>query len=421
MNFFSNLDRWPAQTGIGNPSLTAAGTAIATVAMLSLVRRLLWPTPPKTLHSPLRTVVSGLSQDEIAKLDYKPDIFPGARDVETPYGSIRVYEWGPLSGDKVLFVHGISTSCMTLGKLAHALVEERGCRVMLFDLFGRGFSDNPADLPHDARLYTTQILLALASATETSWTAPREGGGGGGGSGGFKLVGYSLGGGIAVHFAAAFPHLVSSLVLLAPAGLIRPQSFGAVTRLVFSTGLVPPPLLEWITRRRLRQPIGANSKRWKKKMNSNINGHSNPTTTTGDKPDPVSASLTEIPSTSTPTPTPNLPDRVLRAIHWQLRHHRGFVPAFLSTIRHAPLTDQHAAWARLAGTRAPGTTCVILGADDEIIDPDEYAADALPLLGGTAHVRWSVLSGPGSAHDFPMTLPRETLGEMYKAWGWESE
>ena len=31
----------------------------------------------------------------------------------------------------MLFVHGISTSCVTLGPLAHSLVE-RGCRVMLF-------------------------------------------------------------------------------------------------------------------------------------------------------------------------------------------------------------------------------------------------------------------------------------------------
>lgn len=61
------------------------------------------------------------------------DVLPGARDVATPYGSIRVYEWGPEDGPKVLLVHGITTPCVALGGVAHALVD-RGCRVMLFDL-----------------------------------------------------------------------------------------------------------------------------------------------------------------------------------------------------------------------------------------------------------------------------------------------
>ncbi|EAQ93625.1 hypothetical protein CHGG_01860 [Chaetomium globosum CBS 148.51] len=123
--------------------LIVAGTAIATTVVLSLLRSYLSPTQPKVIRSPLRSVLPRLSQDEFDKLEYKPDNFPGARDVETPYGSIRVYEWGPLTGEKVVFVHGISTSCITLTKLANALVEEKGCRVMLFDLFGAASPTTP--------------------------------------------------------------------------------------------------------------------------------------------------------------------------------------------------------------------------------------------------------------------------------------
>jgi pimeloyl-ACP methyl ester carboxylesterase len=61
-------------------------------------------------------------------------VLPGARDVASPYGSIRVYEWGREEGPKVLLVHGITTPCIALGGVAHALVD-RGCRVMLFDLY----------------------------------------------------------------------------------------------------------------------------------------------------------------------------------------------------------------------------------------------------------------------------------------------
>ncbi|KAH6853412.1 Alpha/Beta hydrolase protein [Chaetomium sp. MPI-CAGE-AT-0009] len=432
-------------------ALIVAGTAIATAALLSLLRSYLWPTQPKVIRSPLRTLLPRLSQDEFDKLEYKPDNFPGARDVETPYGSIRVYEWGPLTGEKVVLVHGISTSCITLTTLANALVEEKGCRVMLFDLFGRGFSDNPADLPHDDRLYTTQILIALASSPDLAWTGPQA----------FRLIGYSLGGGIAAHFATAFPHLVSSVVLLAPAGLIRPESFGALTRAVFTSGLVPPRLLAWLTRRRLRRPIRSSGKRGKAAAASSPNNNGpnpnttpDPTATTTPKPDPITASLTETtpllptpdPTATTtpkpdpitasltettpllPTPTPpetpeaespeatTLPHRVLRTVHWQLTHHLGFVPAFMSCIQHAAtlMTGQHNTWAQLAG-RPAGTTAVVLGADDEIIDPDEYEADALGLVGGADKVVWAVVEG---GHDFPMTGAREVLGVVYRAWGW---
>lgn len=82
------------------------------------------------IPSPLKSLAN-LPTEEVSKLPYPPDLFPGARDVDTPYGSIRVYEWGPESGRKVLFVHGISTPCMSLGSVAEKLVES-GCRVMLF-------------------------------------------------------------------------------------------------------------------------------------------------------------------------------------------------------------------------------------------------------------------------------------------------
>lgn len=53
----------------------------------------------------------------MADLPYPPDVLPGARDVDSPYGSLRVYEWGPEDGRKVLMVHGISTPCISLGNL----------------------------------------------------------------------------------------------------------------------------------------------------------------------------------------------------------------------------------------------------------------------------------------------------------------
>lgn len=62
---------------------------------------------------------------------YPPDAMPGARDVETVYGSMRVYDWGPADGEKVLFVHGDATPCLVFSKIAQGLVDA-GYRVMRF-------------------------------------------------------------------------------------------------------------------------------------------------------------------------------------------------------------------------------------------------------------------------------------------------
>jgi alpha-beta hydrolase superfamily lysophospholipase len=107
----------------------------ASVTLAFLCRSFLSEQHPKgtILPSP-RTAVSTLSDAEKRQLPLPNDVLPGARDVASPYGSMRVYEWGPEDGPKVLFVHGITTPCIALGGLAHALADQ-GCRVMLFDLY----------------------------------------------------------------------------------------------------------------------------------------------------------------------------------------------------------------------------------------------------------------------------------------------
>lgn len=115
------------------PLLAVTGASFT----LGLLARSLFPhneSIQTTLVSPRSTVLPGISESENKQLPLPTDVLPGARDVASPYGSMRVYEWGPEDGPKVLFVHGITTPCIALGGLAHALVD-RGCRVMLFDLY----------------------------------------------------------------------------------------------------------------------------------------------------------------------------------------------------------------------------------------------------------------------------------------------
>ncbi|PKS06380.1 hypothetical protein jhhlp_007128 [Lomentospora prolificans] len=396
-------------------------TAAATLTTISLARAVLYPQRPAVIPNPLQTKIPELSEKEVAKLEYKPDSYPGARDVVTPYGNIRVYEWGPEDGKKVLFVHGISTSCMTVSRLAQAMVD-RGYRVMMFDLFGRGFSDGVGDLPHDSRLYVSQALLAMASSP-LSWT----------GNNSLRLVGYSMGGGIAIQFASAFPHMVESLVLLAPAGLIRAENFGIVSRILFRSGIVPDRFISELARIRLRKPI-ASSVNKKKSPTPSPNGAGSPLA----KPNgEVSAndlrsalhhtksqhkSMTDVGATEGADPptadaVTALEKRVLDYIAWMADHHAGFIHAFLSSLRHAPLMDQHESWAKI-GERPPGSTCILLAREDEIINPDDYRSDGLHLVGGEDRVTWKLVDG---GHDFVMTHSNQIMRELDEFWGLEKK
>ena len=116
-------------------SAIATGAALFVVGFLA--RGFLSKRLSRTVcQSPRSQLVEKLSKDELARLPYPLDSLPGARDVPSPAGSIRVYEFGPEDGRKVLLIHGISTPCLALGGVAHGL-EEKGCRVMMFDLYGR--------------------------------------------------------------------------------------------------------------------------------------------------------------------------------------------------------------------------------------------------------------------------------------------
>jgi hypothetical protein len=89
--------------GGSSPVITVAATAIAAAAVLALLRWALYPHRVKTIISPLRSVLPQLSSEQIAQLEYPPDIFPGARDVATP-------------------VSGVSFSCLPGSRLCGALI-----------------------------------------------------------------------------------------------------------------------------------------------------------------------------------------------------------------------------------------------------------------------------------------------------------
>ncbi|KAK3068394.1 hypothetical protein LTR53_014061 [Teratosphaeriaceae sp. CCFEE 6253] len=354
---------------------------------------------PSIFASPLKSLPTTRQARLAETLPYPPDALPGGRDVPTPYGSIRVYEWGPATGRKVLFIHGISTPCIAFAGMAQLLVD-RGYRVMLFDLFGRGYSDtpDPAAHPQDIRLFTSQVLLVLASSA-LDWMTSR-----------FTLVGYSLGGGIGAAFTACFPRLVGSLVLIAPAGLVRPKHISWTSKLLYG-GMLPQWVVRYYVANRLRgrPPIPFAQK---------------PVSGNPEAVGPAKVVESEVPSPhpalAADSAAPLFADRPdispANAVAWQLHAHPGFLPAFISSIQYAPISNEHERW-RTIGRRQSavrtaaegavdeagmglreGKVLILLGAQDQVIVASEVEDDATVVL-GKDNVDCVTLEG---GHDVPI-------------------
>lgn len=121
------------------------------------------------------------------------------------------YRWyGTGDGPVAVCVHGLTTPSFVWGGLAKGLTR-MGFRVLVYDLYGRGFSDRPAGA-QDHAFFQTQLNDLLADqGVEDDIT----------------LIGYSMGGAIATKFAATKPERLRKLILLAPAG-IEPVVTGLV-------------------------------------------------------------------------------------------------------------------------------------------------------------------------------------------------
>ncbi|KAI8993553.1 Alpha/Beta hydrolase protein [Pilobolus umbonatus] len=134
---------------------------------------------------------------------YSEDFYPNGTYLDTPVGTMRYWLMGNEGGQRVVLIHGITTGSCIYDKLARDLADQ-GYHVLVYDLWGRGYSDGP-DAQYDDSIYTSQLVMLLQ---EIHWDK-------------CHVVGLSLGGGIAAAFTDAYPDMVNKLILLAPAGLMR--------------------------------------------------------------------------------------------------------------------------------------------------------------------------------------------------------
>ena len=250
-------------------------------------------------------------------------------------------------------------------------------------------------MPYDDRLYTSQILLALASSP-LSWTGPSA----------FHILGFSLGGALAASFATYHAHLLRSATLICPGGIVRPAHISRRNRLAYLQGGVLP---EWLIQRLARGRLRPTPSR----------------PTSVDIPD--GADDADVDFDAVPVAKGSAGGATVgEVVQWQFDGNDGFVPAYVSTIRNAPIYAQHdELWAALAGELAArrrgsegllgmetGRICLIVGEKDPIVLADECVEDARAVLGEEG-VDAHVIKG---GHEVGISKGKEIAGIAMASW-----
>ena len=248
------------------------------------------------------------------------NLLPRASYLRTRHGRAAYYELPPSSSppadrkkpvSHVVFVHGVQTPAIGLQPLASTLSARfPHAHCVLIDLWGHGLTETPI-VPFDPPLFHA-LLEALMD-----WLGWADA----------HFVGYSFGGSTTATFAAAKPARVASMVLVAPAGLLRTADFDEDQRLYLRGGeglekRAQAWILEWLEGGQLIVPSD-----WKERVARG--------------------------------------ELVAEAVKdWQMREHEGHLASMVAVLRDGGALDKHADFAKAAETSIP--LLCILGEHDGV-------------------------------------------------------
>jgi pimeloyl-ACP methyl ester carboxylesterase len=157
---------------------------------------------------------------------------PGSQFVHTPGLRTHVHIDGPEQAPVVLLLHGFGSSLQTWDAWGQGLATDH--RVVRLDIAGFGLT-GPAESADYSDEADVQRLLAVVDQLGLST---------------MTVVGHSMGGRLAWHFAAAHPQRVDKLVLIAPDGFPDPQAKSDMTYDVPAwMGLVRYTLPRWLIKK----------------------------------------------------------------------------------------------------------------------------------------------------------------------------
>ncbi|PCH40703.1 alpha/beta-hydrolase [Wolfiporia cocos MD-104 SS10] len=173
--------------------------------------------PHRCTSTPAQPSLASLPADSPSWDIYPEDFYEGGAYARLPQGTVRYWLIGPENGERIVLIHGLSVPAIIWKEIAPQLAQN-GFRVLLYDLYGRGYSDAP-QTTYDVNLYTTQLALLMQYV---GWSHAH-------------IAGVSMGGGIAAAFSAQFPHLVTDrLALVACTGLLNPSDLSRTSKFLSS-------------------------------------------------------------------------------------------------------------------------------------------------------------------------------------------
>ncbi|KAJ7179777.1 Alpha/Beta hydrolase protein [Mycena filopes] len=146
-----SLSRYSSYLPLLIPSLLAASYILASRRTRSKLNKLPAPVDPGLGSLPLNSR---------ARVVYSEDWLEGGAYVQLPMGRVRYWLVGPVSDKKVVLIHGLTTPALVFKRLVPILIAA-GYQILLYDLYGRGYSDAPQNITYDAHLYVTQLALLL--------------------------------------------------------------------------------------------------------------------------------------------------------------------------------------------------------------------------------------------------------------------
>ncbi|KAG0045137.1 hypothetical protein BGZ83_009612 [Gryganskiella cystojenkinii] len=285
------------------------------------------------------------------KCAYPEDYYPGGAYAQLSFGETHYFMFGPEDGKKVVFVHGLSTPTSVYSGVARHMAQN-GCRVLLYDLYSRGYSVGPA-VDHDPLLYVSQLDDLLK---HVGWKQ-------------CNFVGLSLGGGIVAAYSHRFPETVLSLTFIAPGGLLLPSEIPWVGKI-----FLLPYCEEFFSHNKIK---GYFSKKNIESMRAEFKGAES-----------IPAAI----------------DEAADILALQFRHHAGYARGLMSTLRRFPLTNMRPVYASFQEQKFP--VQVIWGTKDTVIPGSTVVAleELIPRI--------KITKVEGAAHSIVMTHPQSIIQQL---------
>lgn len=306
------------------------------------------PALPRPVHVDGRVSIPPPSVEDFNNLF--GGVLPEAQTVTSYWGITTFYLIKPAHPNPstskpprhVVLVHGGGTPAIGLLPLATILSNsDIPTTVLIYDTWGHGLSSTPLS-PHVPALFHSQLLHLL---THLGW--PRA-----------HFLGYSFGGIIVASFARYHASLVESLILVAPAGLIRKSDLSPWARFVEWGGW--GSFWEGISARKIYGLLGPGPVKegWEKKFKE--------------------MGLEAIPREAIQV--------------WERENHQGHVASLISSYRYGGVYDSHDTFEYIA--KGDIATLTLLGEDDGFFEAENLKKE-LRSLAWRGEVK--ILHGVGHA------------------------